>query len=220
MSTGTSLWLAQRGQRLGQVIELNNRLCVDGTLHLTACACLLDTFLDSTGRLDICDDATGMVYCAQALDYWSDYDTITLACSTLGHVNDDYEDDRDDDYLVVEGYAPMPITAWVHTDSGCKRGPHMRFETPVASWHALATEPQPQPDPTEANHWHFDEARLITDGRAQPLQAEVVRLRQRQILRVEVDRAMTAARSAVGIGHVIAEQAWPSRHRNQGTASR
>lgn len=209
MNAGSSLWLAQRGQRLGQVLKVNNRLCVDGTLHLTACACLLDSFLDSTGRLDICDDASGMVYCAQALDYWCEYDTVTMACSTLGHVNYDHEDGLDDDYLVIDGYAPMPIGALVHTDSGCKRGPHTRFEVPADMWNELAFDAQSEP--AETNHWHFSEARLVTGEEGQPVQAEVVRLRQRQILQIEIDRAMTAGRFAVGIGHVIAEQAWQSR---------
>ncbi len=221
MMPGSSLWLEQRGQRLGQVIKLNNRLSVDGTLHLTTCTGMLDSFVDTTGQLDICDD-TGMVYCAQALDFWCDYDTVTLACSTLGHVNEEHETQHDDDYLVVDGYGPVTVKAFAQAHSGCKRGQHIRLELPAASWSALdvrcgVDEQACVPDAGAAhretdseNHWNFRVVRLEADGGAAPFEADLVRLRQRRVARVEIDMAMVTAATVVAIGHVLNGNTWPA----------
>lgn len=185
-----------------------------------------EDLIASSGLLQVHDLDNGMVNCVQALRCEENPCGFKLLVSPLGQPVDEADSGEDDDYLVIDSYDPAPAMETLITDSGCPRGPHLRCEIPANRWgklpvlhyvprtcdcgQSLASGHRNGKTNQWDHHWPFTRLCPKQARNEKSVKAKLVRLRQRQILNVDLHVAMQGSKTcpAVAIGHLVSSEKW------------
>jgi len=204
---GDETWIMRGQDRVAPVRELRPTENGEGIyLHTSEAAETL--LMASRGLLVAGHCRGGERYAAQVSYCEHQHDGLHLLANPLGEIQTEQDGRHDDDYLVMPGRGPAPLKGLLISQTHCSGGLHVRVELAEDDWAAWEIEMSRTPASTcrcgrkhPPHRWRFLPV-------AQPVELEVVRLRQRRTLSVTLDVAMRDDGRAVGIGHVIATQKW------------
>lgn len=187
-----------------------------------------DLLIQDSGNWRVYDGNLDTSYCVQAIAVAPCEMGYSLRVSTLGEPRL-HQLPGDDDYLVLPGRDPVPVTGLLVADSQCPRGLHVRCEIKARHLCTINLEwaesnegdVAPQMDcelPLAgfSRRWPFADLRVPPHRRegAQDttVNAKIVRLKQRATMNCRFHIGMEDADvgQAVLIGHIQSSESWAS----------
>lgn len=227
--TAGGVWLTDAsGNKIGAVQQAQpdpmHAGCVD--VHLSAQNPVL--LSQGSGDWRVRDERIGTSYCVQALYAAPGQEGYYLRVSTLGEPTL-LQEEYDEDYLLVEGQAPVRLKELLIADGQCAQGLHIRCELTEEDLRSVRLDfTQPSrcscaknnagalgsAEGADAAHrWQFsdvahrceiqDETRPVTN-------IDIIRLKQRKTFhcRFHIGLPESECGNAVLIGHITSSESW------------